>query len=246
MNLYRSSGIALANAGTLHPEGDPRANVAQNPLLNSPTARYERRIKWLMRVIAGLLVGLVLSIGGNVFGSLRILKYPVILDRAADGTVTPMMLEPHKPVEVRPQDLKMAVLALVKNVRRAGFDEKTYGEQWLDAKTFLTRKTIAMMVPLINERLLWIRKGGTVDYQLTSYLPVAGQDGKLVQVEWTETHVEKSGVLKQPDGVQAWKGTFKVYVVAADPTTKTDPAALKNPLGIFIQDYTWEQKERKP
>jgi type IV secretory pathway TrbF-like protein len=245
MNLHSAHGIALAQAGTLHPAGDPSAKVAQNPLLNSPTAKYERRIQWLSRIIAGLLVGLVLSICGNVFGSLRIVKYPVLIDRASDGTLTPMSLEPHKPVAVRAQDIKAAVLLLVKQVRKAGYDEKSYGEQWLEAKTFLTKKTTAMMVPLVNERLLWIRKGGTVDMQVTSYLPVAGQDGKVVQVEWTETHVEKNGVLKQPDGRQDWKGTFKLYVVEADPTTKTDPKDLKNPLGIFVQDYTWEQKEKK-
>jgi type IV secretory pathway TrbF-like protein len=134
----------------------------------------------------------------------------------------------------------------VKNIRKAGYDEKMYGDQWKEAKAFLTKKTTAMMVPLVNERLLWIRKGGTVDMQVTSYLPIAGQEGKVVQVEWTETHVEKNGTLKQPDGRQDWKGTFKLYVVEADPTTKTDPKDLKNPLGIFVQDYTWEQKERKP
>jgi type IV secretory pathway TrbF-like protein len=247
MNLHSTTtGIALAQAGTLHPEGDPSANAAQNPLLNSPTARYERRIQWLRRVIAGLVVGLLLSICGNVFGSLRILKYPVIIERTASGELVPMTLEPHRPVAVREQDIKAAVLGLVKQVRKAGYDEKMYGDQWKEAKAFLTKKTTAMMVPLVNDRLLWIRKGGTVDMQVTSYLPIAGQEGKVVQVEWTETHVEKNGTLKQPDGRQDWKGTFKLYVVEADPTTKTDPKDLKNPLGIFIQDYTWEQKERKP
>jgi type IV secretory pathway TrbF-like protein len=245
MNLYSTNGIALANAGTLHPAGDPSAKMAQNPLLNSPTAKYERRIQWLSRIIVGLLAGLVLSICGNVFGSLRIVKYPVIIERAATGELVPISMEPHKPVQVRAQDIQMATLLLVKNVRKAGYDEKTYGDQWLDAKTFLTKKTIAMMVPLVNERLLWIRKGGTVDVQITSYLPIAGQDGKLVQVEWTETHVEKNGVLKQPGGVQAWKATFKIYVVEIDPTTKTKPEDLKNPLGIFVQDFTWDQKEKK-
>jgi type IV secretory pathway TrbF-like protein len=245
MNLYSTNGIALANAGTLHPAGDPSAKGAENPLLNSPTAKYERRITWLSRVIAGLLVGVLLLICGYIIAPVRIVYYPVILERAASGELVPISMEPHKPVAVRPQDIEMAIRALIKNVRRAGYDEKTYGDQWLDAKTFLTKKTTAMMVPLINERLLWIRKGGTVDVQVTSYLPIAGQDGKLVQVEWTETHVEKNGVLKQPGGTQYWKATFKVYVVAADPTTKTDPKDLKNPLGIFMQDFTWEQKEKK-
>jgi type IV secretory pathway TrbF-like protein len=245
MNLYSANGIALANAGTMHPAGDPSAKGAENPLLNSPTVKYERRIKWLSRMMAGLLVGLVLSICGNVFGSLRIVKYPVIIERTASGEMVPISIEPHKPVDVRPQDMQMATVTLVKQVRRAGYDEKMYGDQWAEAKTFLTKKTIAMMVPLINERLAWIRKGGTVDVQITSYLPIAGQDGKVVQVEWTETHVEKNGILKQPGGIQHWKATFKIYVVAADPTTKTDPKDLKNPLGIFIQDYTWEEKDKE-
>jgi type IV secretory pathway TrbF-like protein len=245
MNLYSSNGIALANAGTMHPAGDPSAKGAGNPLLNSPTAKYERRIKWLSRVIAGLLAGLVLSICGNVFGSLRIVKYPVIIERSASGELVPISMEPHKPVVVRPEDIKMAILALIENVRKAGYDEKAYGDQWTKAKTFLTKKTTGMMVPLVNDRFAGIRKGVTVDVQITSYLPIAGQDGKLVQIEWTETHVEKNGVLKQPGGIQYWKATFKVYVVEADPTTKTKPTDLKNPLGIFIQDFTWDQKEKK-
>jgi type IV secretory pathway TrbF-like protein len=245
VNLYSTNGIALANAGTMHPAGDPSAKVAQNPLLNSPTAKYERRIQWLMRIIGGLLVGVLLSICSNIFAPLRIVKYPVIIERSASGELVPISMEPHKPIKVRPQDIQTAIVTLVKHVRRAGYDEKMYGDQWADAKTFLTKKTTTMMVPLINERLGWIRKGGTVDVQITSYLPIAGQDGKLVQVEWTETHVEKNGTLKQPGGIQYWKATFKVYVVEEDPTTKTDPKDLKNPLGIFVQDYTWEEKDKE-
>jgi type IV secretory pathway TrbF-like protein len=236
----KKNNLALANAATMHPIGDEDVD----PLKNSPTAVYKRRIRNQYRMIALGLVCLVLSLYGNMFGSVKVRYYPLVIERSAQGELKPVSLFPPEPIVVRLQDIKVAVDAVVWNLRRVGFsDEKMYGDQWKRAQLFMTMRVANMLVPFVNEQRDLIKKGETVDVEIASFLPVPGSENRVVEMEWIETHVSRNGAVVQPNGVQHWKAIFQVAVVP--PKEINNPTEFKNPLGIFVTDYTWGPKDQK-
>src|SRR5690606_16837268 len=72
----------------------------------------------------------------------------------------------------------------------------------------------------------------TATIEINSVLPITKDTW---QIEWTETVRTRRGILKE---ALRWKATATTYVV---PPTAEDQL-MKNPLGIFIRDYTWAQQ----
>jgi type IV secretory pathway TrbF-like protein len=237
----RKNSLALANAASMHPLGDED----MNPLApkNSPTAVYKRRIRNQYRIIAGGLACLALSLYGNMFGSVRVKYYPFILERSAQGELKPISTFPHETPVIRLPDIEVATKELIWNLRRVGIDEKMHGDQWKKAQAYMSTRVASMMAPFVNEQRARIKKGEAVDIKITSFLPVPGSDNRVVEIEWEETPVSRNGMLVNPPGVQQWKAIIQVAVII--PKAVENPVELKNPLGIFVTDYTWGVKNNK-
>lgn len=75
----------------------------------------------------------------------------------------------------------------------------------------------------------------TVQVEITSVLP---QSPETWQVDWTEETWDRQGVLK---GKVRMRALLNVYV--APPTTQTDEEQIRrNPLGIFVRDFSWSKQ----
>lgn len=76
----------------------------------------------------------------------------------------------------------------------------------------------------------------TVSVQIDSAMPLSEESW---QVDWTETTRDRQGFETKPP--EKWRALITVYLVA--PTRETTEEQLfKNPLGIFIKDFSWNKQ----
>lgn len=75
----------------------------------------------------------------------------------------------------------------------------------------------------------------TVHTEITSALP---QSAETWQIDWIEETRDRQGALKSTARMRA---LITIYV--APPTNKTDEAQIRrNPLGVFVRDFSWSRQ----
>jgi type IV secretion system protein VirB5 len=80
----------------------------------------------------------------------------------------------------------------------------------------------------------------TVSVQIDSALPLSDESWQL---DWTETTRDRQGFEVKP--TEKWRALITVYLVA--PTRETTEEQLfKNPLGIYIKDFSWSKQLGEP
>ena len=76
----------------------------------------------------------------------------------------------------------------------------------------------------------------TVSVQIDSAMPLSEESW---QVDWTETTRDRQGFETKPP--EKWRALITIYLVA--PTRETTEEQLfKNPLGIYIKDFSWNKQ----
>lgn len=76
----------------------------------------------------------------------------------------------------------------------------------------------------------------TVSVQIDSALPLSDETW---QIDWLETTRDRQGYEIKP--AEKWRALITVYLVA--PTRETTEEQLfKNPLGIYIKDFSWSKQ----
>jgi type IV secretion system protein VirB5 len=76
----------------------------------------------------------------------------------------------------------------------------------------------------------------TVATQIDSALPLSDETW---QIDWTETTRDRQGFEVKPS--EKWRALISVYLVAPTHET-TEEQLFKNPLGIYIKDFSWSKQ----
>lgn len=181
-----------------------------------------------------VLVGVVVYLVGHV----KVMPYVVEVDTAA-GSVRTIGLLPQTWRGQTPAVIEQMVRDWLYRMRRVGIDPVMQTEQLTHANAFMTSAAIAMAKPFVQERFELQKKEWTTQIEIGTLLPLTS-DFHAVEVEWRERTFNKQG---GPVGDERWKGIFNV--VMYQPQELKHPREMRNPLGIFISDYSWTTTSTK-
>jgi type IV secretion system protein VirB5 len=224
-------------------KGDRRA---PNPYLDSRRAwnshvdrAYSAQHTWQLLGVAGLLIGLA-GVGGMAYvgSKSKFVPYVIEVNRLGEAvSVGPAQVA--GPAD--PRVVRASLASFIASARLVTPDVMLQREAIFRVYGMLHTKDAAAQQ--MNEWYNGNKESSpfaraakaTVTTDINSVLPISGSSW---QVDWQETTRDRTGALVgQPVHMRAM---LTVYL--EPPSTTGDEAAIqRNPLGIYVQTYTWQE-----
>ena len=242
---WRKEAAAGAEPAALA-QDDDRGRRLQNPYLdgrrgwNSLVDRaYAAQHTWQLIGVAGLLVGLAGVAGITYVGSKsKFVPYVIEVNRLGEAvSVGPAQVA--GPAD--PRVVRASLASFVASARLVTPDVTLQREA-----IFRTYAMLHTKDPAAQQMNEWYNGNKdaspfaraakvTVTTDINSVLPISGSTW---QVDWQETTRDRAGALiGQPVHMRAM---LTVYL--EPPSTTGDEAAIqRNPLGIYVSNYTWQE-----
>jgi type IV secretory pathway TrbF-like protein len=246
---WRKEAAAVAAAGAepaALAQDDDKGRRALNPYLdgrrgwNSHVDRaYAAHHTWQLIGVAGLLVGLAGVAGITYVGSKsKFVPYVIEVNRLGEAvSVGPAQVA--GPAD--PRVVRASLASFVASARLVTPDVTLQREA-----IFRTYAMLHTKDPAAQQMNEWYNGNKdaspfaraakvTVTTDINSVLPISGSTW---QVDWQETKRDRAGALiGQPVHMRAM---LTVYL--EPPSTTGDEAAIqRNPLGIYVSNYTWQE-----
>ena len=217
-----------------------KASVSYNPYLAARkewNERYGDYIKasrqWKAAAFTAIAIS-ALAVVGLLYQAGRSKFIPFVVE--VDKLGRPMPVSPLTQAQpLDPRLIRASLATFVNNTRTVSADATMQKQMLLNAYAYLSQGDAANQA--LNE---FFRKESpferaqteTVTLEINTVLPITKDTW---QIEWTETVRTRKGVVKES---APWKATATIYIVP--PTTEAQ--ILRNPLGIFIREYTWAKQ----
>ena len=218
---------------------------AQNPYLDDRRAwnshvdrAYSAQHTWQLIGVAGLLIGLA-GVGGMAYvgSQSKFVPYVIEVNKLGEAvSVGPAQVA--GPAD--PRVVRASLASFIASARLVTPDVTLQREAIFRVYAMLHTKDAAAQQ--MNE---WYNGKGTTPFDraakvtvttdINSVLPISGNSW---QVDWQETTRDRTGALVgQPVHMRAM---LTVYL--EPPSTTGDEAAIqRNPLGIYVNNYTWQE-----
>jgi len=250
-SLWRKEeAVAVAAAGTgpepaAPSQGASKECRAPNPYLDERRAwnshadrAYSAQHTWQLLGVAGLLIGLA-GVGGMAYVGSKSKFVPYVIEVNKLGEA--MSVGPAQVAgPADPRVVRASLASFIASARLVTPDVTLQREAIFRVYAMLHTKDAAAQQ--MNE---WYNGKGTTPFDraakvtvttdINSVLPISGNSW---QVDWQETTRDRTGALVgQPVHMRAM---LTVYL--EPPSTTGDEAAIqRNPLGIYISTYTWQE-----
>lgn len=189
---------------------------------------YRKLLIMMCAIIIALTAGLVYK---SV--SVSVVPYVVEIDKSTGevNNVGPIQNIEYTPKE---NEIKFFLRMFVNNVRSMPLDPVVYKKNWDEAYNFMTANAQTKMSSVMQDEQTAKHFGQmTVITHIKSILPI-GESGVSYQVQWTE---ERFAINNGEKTSVNMTGVFSV----ANITPKNVEEIEKNPLGIFISDFSWQE-----
>jgi type IV secretion system protein VirB5 len=189
--------------------------------------RNWQRANGVLSLIALALTGVVVYLAGNIK------VFPYVVEVAQTGQVRTVGLLPQTWRGQTPAVIEQMVRDWLYRMRRVGTDPVIQTEQLVGANAFMSSAAIAVAKPFVQERFDLQKKEWTTQIDIGSLLPLTS-DFHAVEVEWRERTFNRQGA---PVSDERWKAIINVAIY--DPKELKNPREMRNPLGLFVTDYSW-------
>lgn len=182
----------------------------------------------------GSLLIAVIAVGGSLYQASKSKLIPYVIEVDKLGTTVGVK----RADEAKQADhrvVRAALAAFVQNTRMVSPDGYLQKAALLNAYAYLSNAdpSTAALNEFFSKNSPFERaQTETVTVEINTALPLTKDSW---QIEWTETVRTRKGAVKE---VSRWKAVSSIYLAA--PTTEA--AMLKNPLGVFIKDYSWTKQ----
>lgn len=234
------SHSGLTPPAALHPNGTETANTFDEAgrVMRNEIRKLQRsltnwqRVNGVLSLIALALTGAVVYLAGNVK------VFPYVVEVATTGQVRTVGLLPQTWRGQTPAVIEQMVRDWLYRMRRVGTDPVIQTEQLLGANAFMSSAAIAMAKPFVQERFDLQKKEWTTQIDIGTLLPLTS-DFHAVEVEWRERTFNRQGA---PVNDERWKAIINVAIF--DPKELKNPREMRNPLGLFVTDFSWRQTGR--
>jgi len=230
-----------------------KSELTDNPYFNARRSwndnvrnlAIERQTIILLALMA-LLVALA-SVGGVIYVGSQSKFVPHIIEVNKLGQA--LAIGPVKPLTEADQQLviRARLASLISDARLVTPDSQVQTDAVYRVYASLTQSDPAMakMNQWYNSseqaRPFVRAQKETVSTQIDSALPLSDETW---QIDWTETTYDRQGFQSKPP--EKWRAVMTVYLVPPSNET-TEEQVFKNPLGIYIKDFSWsEQLNGKP
>lgn len=158
---------------------------------------------------------------------------PYIIELGPNGEVRAVGRADRMNYTPQERELKYFLGELVKKARSLPLDPVVAKENLTSVYKFLRPSAAQKMSEIIKNENPMLRLGNeTVHIILHSVVPVSKSS---YQVRWVENTYAKEGA---PKGTQRMTGIFTLTFATPD----TEEAIVANPLGIFVQDFSWSKE----
>jgi type IV secretory pathway TrbF-like protein len=239
-----AAGIGAEPAAPSHGASDERR--APNPYLDARRAwnshvdrAYAAQHTWQLLCVVCLLIALA-AVGGTIYlgSKSKFVPYVIEVNKLGEAVaVGPAQVA----APADPRVVRASLASFIASARLVTPDVTLQREAIFRVYAMLHTKDAAaqQMNEWYNgskESLPFIRASKvTVTTDINSVLPISGNSW---QVDWQETTRDRTGALVgQPVHMRAM---MTVYL--EPPSTTGDEAAIqRNPLGIYISTYTWQE-----
>lgn len=219
-----------------HPDEKP----AHNPYLAARSEWNERygsyiaeARRWKLIALAALAIAAVAVIGVlNLASKSRFVPFLVEVDKLGE-TLAIKKAEQAQAADTRV--IRASLARFVDDTRSVTPDATLQKQALLEAYAYLSNQdpaTAALNDHFAKNSPFERAQTETVTVEINNVLPITKDTW---QIEWTESVRSRHG---QPLEKTRWKATATVYVV---PPVKEEQI-MKNPLGIYIRDYTWAKQ----
>src|SRR5271167_655510 len=241
-NWWRKQGVVAAAAA-----GNGKAARVVNPYLNarqewnSQTERaFSQLHVWQLFGVAGLLIALACVAGIIYFGSqTKYVPYVIEVDKLGEAVaVGPAQLA----APADPRVVRASLASFIAAARLVTPDLEVQRKAIFCVYGMLKTKdpATAKMNEFLNgtpETSPFTRSAKvTVNTDISTVLPITDNTW---EVDWQETTRDRDGSLVgQPIIMRA---TLEIYIVA--PSTDARQTEIqRNPLGIYVRDFNWQQR----
>jgi len=233
----------LTPPASTHPAGPAVANpfAASQQAVQDEITRLQRRVQNQLRM-NGAIVLCVLALAGTVVYLTKygIKVFPYVVEVNTDsGQVRTIGLLPQTWRGQTPAVIEQVVRDWLYRMRRVGTDPVVQTEQLLGANAFMASAAIAVAKPFVQERFELQKKGWTTQVDIGTLLPLTS-DFHAVEVEWRERTFNMQGGLVADE---KWKAIVNVTIYT--PKDLKNPREMRNPLGLFVTDYSWTTTNTK-
>lgn len=169
-----------------------------------------------------------------VFRPERTVYYPYIVhvDKVT-GEIRNVGLLPRQaqtPTQAMVEDVVRRVVFWVRSLPDS---EIVWGQNMQEAKNYMTTPAYKMLGPFITQQKTRFAQGEVVQVTFGNMVAIAGHAGSY-EVEWQEQSFSRQGMASPAIN---WHATVSIAVIppkVIDPNKIQD---LRNPVGIFIQDF---------
>jgi type IV secretory pathway TrbF-like protein len=232
--------MAIAQSGltppaAVHPGGTKTANTFDETaqVMRNEVRLLQRRLtNWqrangVLSLIALALTGVVVYLAGNIK------VFPYVVEVATTGQVRTVGLLPQTWRGQTPAVIEQVVRDWLYRMRRVGTDPVIQTDQLLGANAFMSSAAIAIAKPFVQERFDLQKKEWTTQIDVGTLLPLSS-DFHAVEVDWRERTFNRQGAPVTDD---RWKAIINVAIY--DLKELKNPREMRNPLGLFITDFSW-------
>ncbi len=219
----------------VHPNGQTVHNPFEDTgrVMRDEHRRLQRRlVNWqrangLMGLAIVALSGVIVYLAGNI----KVFTY--VVEVAERGQVRNVGILPQTWRGQTPAVIEQMIRDWLYRMRRVGTDPVIQTEQLFGANAFMTSAAIAIAKPFVQERFELQKKEWTTQIDIGTLLPLTS-DFHAVEVEWRERTFNRQGTQVNDE---KWKAIINVAIMEMKEL-KT-PREMRNPLGIFVTDYSW-------
>ena len=216
------------NGQTVHNPFEENGRVMRNEIrkLERRLVNWQRANGFLGLTVLAL-AGVIVYLAGNIK------VFPYVVEVAQNGQVRTVGLLPQTWRGQTPAVIEQMIRDWLYRMRRVGTDPVIQTEQLLGANAFMSSAAIAVAKPFVQERFELQKKEWTTQIDIGTLLPLTS-DFHAVEVEWRERTFNRQGTQVNDD---KWKAIINVAIFGVKEL-KT-PREMRNPLGVFVTDFSW-------
>lgn len=186
------------------------------------------------RLIAfGLTIIVFFMTGGLIYLGKQPKVVPYVVEVTPYGDIWTKGLEKEYSYVPSESLEKYFVVNFVRSLRAISADYVVNRERFENAYNFLSQRSYKVLKDMHRRNNpLDEAKDKTRTVMVETILPVSAN---TFQVDWTEVEYDTSG---SRTGIKEYRGVFTT--LRAKPASSE--AAMKNPLGLYIDHFTWQEK----
>ena len=179
---------------------------------------------------------LFLSTGGMIYLGAKPKAVPHIIQIDAIGAPTYAGPAGQSASHYSPSDatLKYHLRRFLEDTRGISSDSAVLRKNWLEAYNLVTPRGGSMLTAFVGKPENDPFKRAANERATIEVAAMVRVSDGTWQIDWRETLWDKSGA---PVSTAVWRGMFRVLL----ETPKTEEAMIKNPIGLYIDEFHWDK-----